>query len=626
MVLAPATGKSPILAENVRSLAVCRVFSLSEIQSATADFSDDHVIGKGGFGKVYKGLIDNGSLFVAIKRGLGKGQGQTEFAAEIEILNHLYNKTTLSWNEWLKICIGAGRGLDYLHSGCSIIHRDVKPTNILLDENFTAKVSDFGLAKHLGHDILHSHVFTNVKGTFGYLDPTYVTTNVLTKGSDTYALGIILLEVLTGISAVDTKMLSEYGVCMSMWAQEKIQNGKADQIVASNLKGEISEDCLKTFVRVVKKCLHPDPKKRLTMTQVVAQLELAIEQQERKGAATKRLQFWPFWNRDILFGSTPKSISATAMKKAFPLAGSTPNSQNEVEVNMVSNAIPATTMREADVPFVLFGEIKDINYGDVNPMYNGFKGVLKTGDDATIEMLHFMPKHKFRPKFSRPLSELRHRNVVELVVYNLDGRQQVLAYDFAPRGSLHNILHEQQGIGSNSNPYLTWSQRVQIALGVARGLCYIHDHDEELIHHNIRSNNILLCDDDTAMIIDPFLWTQCQFCETISLKECHPSLPIAHNQECDVYNFGEILLELLTGSKMLVDNTGQARQRHIVSLLDSDVVHKIVDARLEADYPLEAVKKMAKVAQLCLRKYSRPKMSAVVQDLEQCLLLTKSHA
>ena len=78
--------------------------------------------------------------------------------------------------------------------------------------------------------------------------------------------------------------------------------------------------------------------------------------------------------------------------------GSTPNSQNEVEVNMVSNAIPATTMREADVPFVLFGEIKDINYGDVNPMYNGFKGVLKTGDDATIEMLHFMPKHKFRPK------------------------------------------------------------------------------------------------------------------------------------------------------------------------------------------------------------------------------------
>ena len=138
-----------------------------------------------------------------------------------------------------------------LHSGCSIIHRDVKPSNILLDENFTAKVSDFGLAKHLGHDMLQSHVFTNVKGSFGYFDPSYFTTGLLTKGSDTYAFGIILLEVLSGRRAVEEK-LGENEVCMSIWAQDNIRNGKADQIVASNLKGDISEDCLKTFVGLLK--------------------------------------------------------------------------------------------------------------------------------------------------------------------------------------------------------------------------------------------------------------------------------------------------------------------------------------------------------------------------------------
>ncbi|XP_042012401.1 receptor-like protein kinase ANXUR1 [Salvia splendens] len=345
---------------------LCRRFSLDELNVATGDFKDEHVIGKGGFGKVYKGFIDNDSIAVAIKRRLSSdpSQGQTEFTAEIETLSkfrhrnlvsligycdeqgemilvydymcngtladHLHklssnssnDSSTLSWNERLKICIGAGRGLDYLHSGCSIIHRDVKPTNILLDENFVAKISDFGLAKHLGHDISQSHVFTDVKGSFGYFDPSYFTTGVLTKGSDTYAFGIILLEVLSGRPAVEGK-LAEDKVCMSVWAQENIRNGKADQIVASNLKGYISEDCLKTFVGVVKSCLHPDPKKRLTMTRVVAQLELALEQQERKGTATQILQFWPFWNREIPSGSTSKY-------------------QIKVEVDKLSKAIPAT--------------------------------------------------------------------------------------------------------------------------------------------------------------------------------------------------------------------------------------------------------------------------------------------
>lgn len=199
---------------------VCRRFSLGEIQLATGDFSDAHVIGKGGFGKVYKGLIDDGSLLVAVKRlASNSQQGEREFVTELETLSKLRHRnlvsligycneegemilvyeympngtladhlhknndhpSSLSWNERLRICIGAGRGLDYLHTGSSVIHRDVKPTNILLDDKYTAKVSDFGLAKHLSADNLESHVSASVKGSFGYFDPFYFISGRVTK-------------------------------------------------------------------------------------------------------------------------------------------------------------------------------------------------------------------------------------------------------------------------------------------------------------------------------------------------------------------------------------------------------------------------------------------------------------
>ena len=152
---------------------------------------------------------------------------------------------------------------------------------------------------------------------------------------------------------------------------------------------------------------------------------------------------------------------------------------------------------------------------------------------------------------SRPFSSLKHENLVELDVYNLYGIEMVLAYDFAPRGSLHDILHEHRGIGPSSYPYpaLSWSQRTHISLDVARGLCYIHD--KGLFHGNIRSRNVLLCDDGTAKIIDPFLWTQ------------HPKQLARFYVGNDVYNFGKILLELLAGSSILQgDNTRRAEQHH----------------------------------------------------------------
>ncbi|GKA57307.1 putative serine/threonine/dual specificity protein kinase, catalytic domain-containing protein [Tanacetum coccineum] len=195
--------------------------------------------------------------------------------------------TPLSWVEHLKICIRAARALDYLHTGTGvknrIIHRDVKSSNILLDENMAAKVSDLGLSK-IGHvDQSCTHVSTNVKGTFGYLDPNYFMTGRLTRKSDVYSFGVVLLEVLCGRPAVDPS-LDERGLVG--WAQRNIKEGTLNDIIDLNMTGltlcsRKKIQIIKAFVKIAVKCLQTRPKDRPTMSEVVVDLEAALALQER---------------------------------------------------------------------------------------------------------------------------------------------------------------------------------------------------------------------------------------------------------------------------------------------------------------------------------------------------------
>ncbi|XP_057867459.2 proline-rich receptor-like protein kinase PERK1 [Cryptomeria japonica] len=287
------------------------MFTYEELEAATNGFSRSNLLGQGGFGYVYKGILTSGQTVAVKQLKVGGSQGEREFQAEVEIISrvhhrhlvslvgyciagtqrllvyefvpndtleyHLHGKgqPTMEWQHRMKIAMGAARGLAYLHEDCypKIIHRDIKSSNILLDMNFEAKVADFGLAK-LASDGF-THVSTRVMGTFGYLAPEYASSGKLTDKSDVFSFGVMLLELITGRRPVDTTPSFTEDSLVD-WARplltRALEDGNVDELVDPRLRNYNANEMMR-LVACAASCVRYSARRRPRMAQIVRALE-----------------------------------------------------------------------------------------------------------------------------------------------------------------------------------------------------------------------------------------------------------------------------------------------------------------------------------------------------------------
>ncbi|XP_019419320.1 PREDICTED: BRASSINOSTEROID INSENSITIVE 1-associated receptor kinase 1-like isoform X2 [Lupinus angustifolius] len=305
-------------------------FSLRELQVATDNFSNKHILGRGGFGKVYKGRLADGSL-VAVKRLKEERTqgGELQFQTEVEMISMAVHRNLLrlrgfcmtpterllvypymangsvasclrerhdgdpplDWPIRKCIALGSARGLAYLHDHCDpkIIHRDVKAANILLDEEFEAVVGDFGLAKLM--DYKDTHVTTAVRGTIGHIAPEYLSTGKSSEKTDVFGYGVMLLELITGQRAFDlARLANDDDVMLLDWVKGLLKDKKLEVLVDADLQGNYDDDEVEQLIQVALLCTQGSPVERPKMSEVVRMLE-------GDGLAEK----WEQWQKEETF-------------------------------------------------------------------------------------------------------------------------------------------------------------------------------------------------------------------------------------------------------------------------------------------------------------------------------------
>ncbi|KAJ1419907.1 Serine/threonine-protein kinase, active site [Sesbania bispinosa] len=305
-------------------------FSLRELQVATDNFSNKHILGRGGFGKVYKGRLADGTL-VAVKRLKEERTqgGELQFQTEVEMISMAVHRNLLrlrgfcmtpterllvypfmvngsvasclrerqesqpplDWPIRKRIALGSARGLAYLHDHCDpkIIHRDVKAANILLDEEFEAVVGDFGLAKLM--DYKDTHVTTAVRGTIGHIAPEYLSTGKSSEKTDVFGYGVMLLELITGQRAFDlARLANDDDVMLLDWVKGLLKDKKLETLVDADLQGNYNDEEVEQLIQVALLCTQGSPMERPKMSEVVRMLE-------GDGLAEK----WEQWQKEEMF-------------------------------------------------------------------------------------------------------------------------------------------------------------------------------------------------------------------------------------------------------------------------------------------------------------------------------------
>ncbi|KAM3333217.1 hypothetical protein ACQJBY_028371 [Aegilops geniculata] len=342
-----------------------RRFTYADLKHITNDFKQ--IVGKGGFGTVYHGTMENGDE-VAVKVLMETSIAEsTDFLPEVQTLSKVHHKNlvtlqgycqntkclalvydfmprgnlqqllregddySLTWEQRLHIALDSAQGLEYLHESCtpSIVHRDVKTANILLDKNLVGIIADFGLSRAFND--AHTHISTVAAGTLGYLDPEYHATFQLTIKTDVYSFGIVLLEIITGKPPV---LMDPHTYHLPNWVRQKIAKGSIQDIVDKRLLDQYDANALQSVVDLAMNCVESAAIDRPSMTEVVSRLKVLLpttpsQKQYASPSSTKsmndemRKQFQMLISGDVNEESSSSFQSGytSRMKELIPLAG-----------------------------------------------------------------------------------------------------------------------------------------------------------------------------------------------------------------------------------------------------------------------------------------------------------------
>ncbi|XP_035836282.1 uncharacterized protein LOC118484350 isoform X4 [Helianthus annuus] len=599
--------------------------SLEDIKQATQNFHNDNCIGRGGFGKVHKGNFQDGDGFktiVAKRLDSRFGQGEQQFLSELQILldfkhesviglvgfcdendekiiiyeyaskgslDRYLNDVSLTWEKRLDICIDVARALDFLHGGvgkqAKVIHRDIKTANILLKDEWKAKLADFGLSLVSPLVKETDYVIDHVCGTTGYLDPLYRKLGFLTIESDIYSFGVVLFEILCGRSTFEIK--KHEGHYLPDFIEKSFKEGKHGEVVFKQIREQIVPKSLITFQEIAYQCLHLDREKRPTTKKVLMQLKKAL---------------------------------------VFQNMSSTMNQFAHLQIPLEDVAKATNNFHHDNI----------IEHDGVGIAYKG--RLLWSGRLMEIAARRFDCKRgegdlKILTEIS-VLSDLKHKNLVSVIGFCDEIDEKIIVTTYDANGSLGQYLNSLN---------LTWKQRLRICLGVARALSYLHygkGRDYAILHCNINSKTILL-DDNWETKLSGFEFSikqsvndkdqvcPCEHTGTLGCEDPAIEKTGGVTHKSDIYSFGVVLFETLCMRKALIQNEADwslaqlAKYHHEKGTLH-DIIHPHL---LNQILSPQALLIYSKVAYSCLNddRAHRPDTHYIVAILEKALELQLRH-
>ncbi|WVZ91190.1 hypothetical protein U9M48_037394, partial [Paspalum notatum var. saurae] len=624
-------------------------FSYQELAAATDDFSDDQRLGTGGFGSVYQGFLTDGNRNVAMKRvSETSRQGWNEFVSEVTIIGrlrhrnlvqligwchgsgdelllvyelmpngsldghlHRQDSNNLTWPVRYRIALGVGAAL--LTPKQRVVHRDVKPSNVMLDASFTAKLGDFGLAR-LIDDGRRSHT-TGIAGTMGYMDLDCALAGRASVESDVFSFGVLLLEIASGRRPAElVREEDEYFVHLVQWVWDSYGGRSILDAADARLAGEFDGREMATVLLVGLWCAHPDCSLRPTIRQAVnvlrfeapplalpAKMPVATYGPPADGHGSRTSSGEVATVSSLSTGRSPErqkhgrslAVAVGVSAAAFILLTvglsawfllqrrkRRPNYAKVMKTTIAKQALSgARLFRGKTVEDGLeemetgpqrfcydvlaaatenFSDARRLGSGGFGSVYRGF---LTDGNrDVAVKKVSQTSSQGWKEFASevRIISRLRHRNLVQLIGWcHEDDDELLIVYELMPNSSLDGYLH-----GPDPDSLLNWPVRYGVALGVGAALLYLHQEAERrVVHRDVKPSNIMLDasfnaklgDFGLARLIDDGRRSHTTgVAGTFGYMDPECVLAGRASVESDVFSFGVLLLEIASGRRPAV--------------------------------------------------------------------------